>query len=82
LTARGKLDAIPAKLRKKSAYLSLLGGSMRDRAIRDDDSKTAKPKKKIDAKIKTIGLRANLKLTRWYEKAALSISAAPGRPGD
>jgi hypothetical protein len=56
--------------------------TIRDRAIRDDDSKTAKPKKKIDAKIKTIGLRANLKLTRWYEKAALSISAAPGRPGD
>jgi len=44
--------------------------TIRDRAIRDDDSKTAKPKKKIDAKIRTIGLRANLKLTGWYEKAA------------
>jgi len=52
------------------------------RTIRDDNSKTAKPKKKIDAKIKTIGVRANLKLTRWYEKAALSISAAPSRHGD
>ena len=50
------------------------------RAIRDDDSKTVKPKKKINAKIKTVRLRANLKPTHWYEKAALSISAAPSRP--
>ena len=47
--------------------------------IRDDDSKIVKPKKKIDAKIKTVKLRANLKLTHWYEKAALSISAVPNR---
>lgn len=46
------------------------------RTIRDDDSKTVEPKKKIDAKIKTVRLRANLKLTHWHEKAALSISAA------
>jgi hypothetical protein len=50
------------------------------RTIRDDDSKTVKPKKKINAKIKTVRLRANLKLTHWYEKAALSISAATSRP--
>ena len=52
------------------------------RTIRNDDSKTVKHKKKIDAKIKTIRLCANLKLTPWYEKAALSISAAPSHPGD
>jgi hypothetical protein len=51
------------------------------RTIRDDDSKTVEPKKKINAKIKmTVRLRANLKPTDWYEKAALSISAAPSRP--
>jgi hypothetical protein len=50
------------------------------RTVRDDDSKTVEPKKKINAKIKTVRLRANLKLTHWYEKAALSISATPGRP--
>ena len=50
------------------------------RTIRNDDSKTVKHKKKIDAKIKTVRLRANLKPTHWYEKAALSISAAPSRP--
>jgi len=52
------------------------------RTIQSDDSKTVKHKKKIDAKIKTIRLCANLKLTPWYEKAALSISAAPSHPGD
>ncbi len=49
------------------------------RTIRDDDSKTVKPKKKISAKFKTVRLRANLKRTHWYEKAAQSISAAPSR---
>jgi hypothetical protein len=78
LTPRGKLDVILAERRQKSADLSLSRGAMR--TIRDDDSKTVKPKKKIDAKIKTVRLRANLKLTHWYEKAALSISAAPSRP--
>ena len=48
--------------------------------VRDDDSKTVEPKKKINAKIKTVRIRANLKPTDWYEKAALSISAAPSRP--
>ena len=53
------------------------------RTIRDDDySKTIKPKKKIDAKIKTVRLRANLKLTHWYEKAVVSISAAASRPDE
>jgi hypothetical protein len=55
-----------------------VGGRLPMRAIRD--SKTVKPKKKINAKIKTVRLRANLKPTHWYEKAALSISAAPSRP--
>jgi hypothetical protein len=78
LTACGKVDVIIVERHQKSADLSLSGGAMR--TIRDDDSKTVKPKKKINAKIKTVRLRANLKLTHWYEKAALSISAAPSRP--
>jgi len=52
------------------------------RTIRDDDSKTVKPEKKISAKLKTVRLKANLNQTHWYEKAALSISAAPSRPND
>lgn len=50
------------------------------RTIRDDDCKAVKPKKKINAKIRTVRLRANLKPTHWYEKAALSISAATKSP--
>jgi hypothetical protein len=49
------------------------------RTIRDDDSKTVTPKEKINAKVKTVRLKANLNQTHWYEKAALSISAAPSR---
>jgi hypothetical protein len=52
------------------------------RTIRDDDSKTVKPKKKINAKLKTVRLKANLNQTHWYEKAALSISATPSRLSD
>jgi hypothetical protein len=76
-TARGKVDVIISERHHKSADLSLSGGM---RTIRDDDSKTVKPKKKINAKYKTSRLRANLKLTHWYEKAAPSISAVPSRP--
>jgi hypothetical protein len=57
-----------------SADLSPSGGAMR--AIRHNHSKTIKPKKKMSAKVKTVRLQANLKLTHWYEKASLSISAA------
>jgi hypothetical protein len=78
LTARGKLDVIPARAPPEERRSIAVGGIMR--TIRDDDSKTVEPKKKINAKIKTVRLRANLKPTHWYEKAALSISAAPSRP--
>ena len=46
------------------------------RAIRNDQSKIIKPKRKINAKVKTVRIPTNLKLSHWYEKASLSISAA------
>jgi hypothetical protein len=52
------------------------------RTIQEDGSKTVKPKKKVNAKLNTVRLKANLNQTHWYEKAALSISAAPSRPSD
>lgn len=66
----------PAERHQKSAD-QFLWGAMR--TVRDDDSKTVKPKKKLNAKLKTVRLKANLNQTHWYEKAALSISAAPSR---
>jgi len=78
LTARCKLDVIPRGAAPGARRSIAGGGTMR--TVRDDDSKTVEPKKKIDAKLKTVRLRANLKLTHWYGKAALSISAAQSRP--
>ena len=46
------------------------------RAIRNNNSKIVEPKKKINAKVKTVRIQTNLKLSHWYEKASLSISAA------
>ena len=46
------------------------------RAVRNDHSKIIKPTKKIIPKVKTVRIQTNLKLSHWYEKASLSISAA------
>ena len=46
------------------------------RAVRNDHSKIIKPTQKINTKVKTVRNQTNLKLSRWYEKASLSISAA------
>ena len=45
-------------------------------AVRNDHSKIIKTKKKTNTKVKTIRIQTNAKLSHWYEKASLSISAA------
>lgn len=77
MTSKVAFGLISPERHEKSANFLLLGEAMRAmRAIRNDRSKIIKPKKKTNAKVKTDKLQANLKLTHWYEKAALAISAA------
>ncbi|HEX7565549.1 MAG TPA: hypothetical protein VF396_20225 [Bradyrhizobium sp.] len=74
IDAPGRFCSDPLRAPLNERRSIAVGEAMR--AIQYNHCKTIKPKNTINAKVKTVRLQANLKLTHWYEKASLSISAA------